>query len=89
MSDTVTLALIASIGPTIISTLNIWVTYMGQRDIKAKVEKVEKATNGRTAALIEATAKASHAEGMISERMRASAVIEANGVGQPTTPKVG
>lgn len=66
MTDAVQIAIIASIGPTIIGVLNA----LQARRIGVNVQTVKKATDGMKDALVAATAQASHAEGVKDEKIR-------------------
>ena len=85
MTDQVQIALIASIGPTIIGILNALHQYKTGIDIK----RVEVQTNSIKDALVASTALASHAEGVKDEKLRAADAANSNAGGQPTAPGVG
>ena len=85
MTDTVAVAIIANIG----SIVGAFIIHMGQRNIKANVEKVARQTDGITSALVAATAVASRAEGAKDEKIRAADVANGNAGGQSTAPGVG
>jgi hypothetical protein len=75
MTDTVQVALIVSIGPTLIGLLNVLHQMMAVRKmviIGDGVKRVETQTNGIKDALVAATTKVAHAEGMKDEKLRAS-----------------
>src|SRR5665647_2310744 len=72
MSDAVTIAIIASIGPTLVAIINL----IGQQNIRTKVQKIVKQTDGMHAAIVKATAQASHAEGVKDEKLRVADVAE-------------
>ena len=66
MTDTVQVAIIASIPPTIVGVLN----YMQQRQVKSAVRLVKSQTDGIKDALVTSTKLASHAEGVRDEKIR-------------------
>ena len=72
MTDTVQVAIIASIPPTIVGVLN----YMQQRQVKSAVRLVKSQTDGIKDALVASTKLASHAEGVRDEKIRSA--IESN-----------
>lgn len=75
MTDTVHVALIASAGPTMIGLLNIFHQVMVARKVVVmgeNLKRVETQTNSIKDALVVATAKASHAEGVKDEKLRAA-----------------
>ena len=75
MTDTVQVALIVSIGPTLIGLLNVLHQIMVSRKLSVVgdgVQRVEKQTNGIKDALVAATTKVAHAEGVKDEKLRAS-----------------
>ena len=72
MSDQVTIALIASIGPTIIGILNALHQYSSSKSIGENVKRVELQTNSMKDALVASTALASRAEGAKDEKLRAA-----------------
>jgi hypothetical protein len=72
MSDAVTIAIIASIGPTLVAIINL----IGQQNIRTKVQKIVKQTDGMHAAIVKATELSSHAEGVKDEKVRAADVAE-------------
>jgi hypothetical protein len=81
MTDTVQVALIVTIGPTIIGALNLLHQIIVARKVsevgdhlKAETKEIKAATNGMKDALVAATAKASHAEGVQDEKNRAAEV---------------
>lgn len=75
MTDTVHVALIASAGPTLIGLLNVLHQIMVARKmttIGIGVKRVETQTDGIKDALVAATTKVAHAEGVKDEKLRAS-----------------
>jgi hypothetical protein len=75
MTDTVQVAIIASIGPTMIGLLNIAHQMMVSKKVSVigdGVKRVETQTNGIKDALVAATTKVAHAEGVKDEKLRAS-----------------
>jgi hypothetical protein len=75
MTDTVQVALIVSIGPTLIGLLNVLHQIMVSRKLSVVgdgVQRVEKQTNGIKDDLVAATTKVAHAEGVKDEKLRAS-----------------
>jgi hypothetical protein len=72
MKDTITVALIASIGPSLVALINL----LGQRRIGSHVAAIKKATDGMHDALVASTALASHAEGVKDEKVRVADVAK-------------
>ena len=75
MTDTVRVAIIASAGPTMVGLLNVFHQIMVARKmvlIGDGVKRVETQTNGIKDALVAATSKVAHAEGVKDEKLRAS-----------------
>ena len=75
MTDTVRVAIIASAGPTMVGLLNVIHQIIVARKmvlIGAGVQRVETQTNGIKDALVAATTKVAHAEGVKDEKLRAS-----------------
>lgn len=83
MTEAVQIALIATIGPTLIGALNLLhqvivarkVAAMGQ-SLKSGTEEIRRATNHMKDALVASTAKASRAEGVQAERDRVAAEVK-------------
>lgn len=73
MTDAVQIAIIASIGPTLIGLVNAAHQYVATRKIGQNIQKVEEQTNHIKDALVASTALASHAEGVKDEKIRAAA----------------
>lgn len=79
MTDTVQVALIASVGPTLIGLLNIGHQIMMARKVMVigeSVKRVEGQTNGIKDALVAATAKVAHADGVKDEKLRAALEVK-------------
>ena len=75
MTDAVHVAIIASIGPTLVGLLNLAhlvITASRVAAMGANVKQIEVQTNHIKDALVAATAKASHAEGVKDEKLRAA-----------------
>lgn len=72
MTDQVTIALIASIGPTIIGIIGALHQYQSSKAIGENVKRVEMQTNSMKDALVASTALASRAEGVKDEKIRAA-----------------
>ena len=75
MTDTVQVAIIAGAGPTLVGILNVVHQMMAVRKmvlIGDSVKRVETQTDGIKDALVAATSKVAHAEGMKDEKLRAS-----------------
>jgi hypothetical protein len=75
MTDTVQVAIIASIGPTMIGLLNIAHQMMVSKKVTIvgdSVKRVETQTNGIKDALVAATSKVAYAEGVKDEKLKAS-----------------
>lgn len=92
MTDQVQIALIASIGPTIIGILNAVHQFTASKKVEQmgeNIKQVEVQTNHIKDALVAATALASHAEGVKDEKLRAADAANRNAGGQPTAPGVG
>jgi hypothetical protein len=73
MTDAVQIAIIASIGPTLIGLVNAISQIRTSRRINGigeNVQKVETATNHMHDALVASTKLASHAEGVNDEKIR-------------------
>ena len=68
ISDTVQLALIASIAPTLVAILN----YLQGRKTQSAITTVKEQTNHIKDQLVAATALASHAAGVTDEKLRAA-----------------
>jgi hypothetical protein len=78
MTDTVRVAIIASAGPTMVGLLNVFHQIMVARKmvlIGDGVKRVETQTDGIKDALVAATSKVAHAEGVKDEKLRASLEI--------------
>lgn len=75
MTDQVQIALIASIGPTIIGILNAVHQFSSSKKVTemgVNIQRVETQTNSIKDALVASTALASHAEGVKDEKLRAA-----------------
>jgi hypothetical protein len=75
MTDTVRVAIIASCGPTLVGLLNVLHQIIVARKmvlIGDDVKRVETQTDGIKDALVAATSKVAHAEGVKDEKLRAS-----------------
>jgi len=70
ISDTVQVAIIASVGPTIIGLCNILHQVMVARKLSTSLKNVETQTDGMKTALVAATRQAAHAEGVNDEKIR-------------------
>ena len=80
MTDTVRVAIIASAGPTMVGMLNVLHQIIVARKmvlIGDGVKRVETQTNGIKDALVAATSKVAHAEGVKDEKLRASLELNA------------
>ena len=91
MTDTVTVAIIASIGPTLIGGLNLLHQVIMARKVAAmgeNIKKVEVQTNHIKDALVASTALASHAQGVKDEKLRAATEAVDRTVKSAEAPKV-
>ncbi len=64
MSDAVEIAIITSIGPTLVGLVGCYISYLN----RGKIDRVEKATNGMKQELVAAAKREGHSEGRKAER---------------------
>jgi hypothetical protein len=68
MSDSVQIAIITSIGPTVVGLVGCWISYLNRQ----KIDRVEKATNGMKHELLEVTRVEAHARGVKEQKEKTS-----------------